>query len=169
MPQFTNLSRVIVAIDPAVSNNSQSDETGIIVAGKGYDGFGYILDDLTMKGTPEQWATRAINAYRDYHADRIIAEVNNGGDLVQQVIRSVDRMVPYKAVRASRGKVTRAEPIVSLYEQGRIFHIKEFPLLEEQMCNFAPQYMDKSPDRVDALVWALTELMLESHAPPQIF
>lgn len=155
------LVRVVVAIDPAVSSGEDSDETGIIVAGKGADGHGYVLDDLTCRMSPDGWATRAVNAYYKHEADRIVAEVNNGGDLVEATIRTVDRKIPYKAVRASKGKRTRAEPIAALYEQGKIHHVGSFPLLEDQMCNFTPDGYDGSPDRVDALVWALTELMLK--------
>lgn len=155
------LIRIVVAIDPAVTSGENSDETGIIVAGKGVDGHGYVLEDLSCRMSPDGWATRAVNAYHKYEADRIVAEVNNGGDLVETTIRTVDRRIPYKAVRASKGKRTRAEPIAALYEQGKIHHVGSFPLLEDQMCNFTPDGYDGSPDRVDALVWALTELMLK--------
>jgi len=101
-----------------------------------------------------------VNAYREFEADRVVAEVNNGGELVETVLRTIDPKLSYKAVHASRGKRLRAEPIVSLYEQGKIFHVKAFPELEEQMCNYNPMAYDDSPDRLDALVWALTELML---------
>lgn len=149
-----------MAIDPAATATEDSDETGIIVAGKGVDGYGYVLDDLTCRLSPEKWARRAINAFHDYGADRIIAEVNNGGDMVYAVLRTVDRTIPYKKVHASRGKMVRAEPIAALYEQGKIFHLRPFIELEDQMCNFIPDNYDREDDRVDALVWALTELML---------
>jgi len=155
------LIRIVVAIDPAVTSGEDSDETGIIVAGKGVDGHAYVLDDLSCRLSPDGWARRAVDAYHRYEADRIVAEVNNGGDLVEATIRTVDSKAAYKAVRASKGKRTRAEPIAALYEQGKIHHVGSFPLLEDQMCNFTPDGYDGSPDRVDALVWALTELMLK--------
>jgi phage terminase large subunit-like protein len=162
-PAAPALRRVVVAIDPAVSASDESSETGIIVAGVGRDGHGYVLADATIKASPASWAGRAIDCYRRYRADRIIAEVNNGGDLVEATIRSVDASVPYKAVHASRGKHTRAEPVAALYERGLIHHVGDtgsFEALEDQMCNWLPDPGVPSPDRMDALVWALTELML---------
>lgn len=156
------LTRIVVAIDPAVTANEDSDETGIIVAGTArIDGtlHGFILDDLTLKGSPDEWARAAIRAYRNWRADRVIAETNNGGDMIEYTIRTVDQNIAFSQVRASRGKQTRAEPIAALYEQGRVHHVSVFPELEDQMCQWIPG--DKSPDRVDAMVWALTELMLE--------
>lgn len=153
-----NMTRIVVAIDPAVSTTDESSETGIVVAGVGKDGHGYVLDDLTVKASPHEWATRAVNAYHDYQADRIVAEVNNGGDMVEHTVRTVDRRVSFKQVRASRGKLTRAEPVAALYEQGKVHHLGVLSQLEDQMCSWVPG--DTSPDRMDALVWALTELML---------
>lgn len=152
--------RVVVAIDPAVTSGEDSDETGIIVAGRGVDGRAYVLDDLTCRLSPDGWANRAVGAYDTHAADRIVAEVNNGGDLVERVVRTVSPRVSYKKVHASRGKRVRAEPIAALYEQDKVSHVGGFPELEDQMCAFVPEGMDGSPDRVDALVWALTELML---------
>ncbi len=152
--------RAVVAIDPAMTSGEESNETGIILAAKGVDGHGYVLDDLTCRLSADGWAKRAVNAYEQRKADRIIAEVNNGGDLVERVIRVVSPNVSYKAVHASKGKRVRAEPIAALYEQKRIHHVGAFPQLEDQMCNYTPDGFDGSPDRVDALVWALTELML---------
>jgi len=160
MPEYRDLTRVVVAIDPAVSAGPNSDETGIVVCGLGVDACGYVLDDLSCRLSPEAWATRVVNAYYEYQADRVLAEVNNGGDLVQAVLRTVDPRVPYKAIHAARGKYLRAEPVSSLYAQGRVFHIRRFPELEEQMCTFVPGSFDRSPDRLDALVYALTELMV---------
>ncbi len=154
------LERVVVAIDPATSNNDNSDETGIIVAGIGVDGYGYVLDDYSCKASPNTWAKKAIAAYNKYSADRIIGEVNQGGDMIENVIRSQTRNVPYKGVRATRGKQIRAEPIASLYEQGKVMHIGHLSELEDQLCTWEPGR--DSPDRLDALVWALTELMLKS-------
>lgn len=155
------MSRVVVAIDPAVTSGEDSDETGIVVCGRGVDGRGYVLADRTCRLSPDGWARRATVAYDEFQADRIIAEVNNGGDLVERVIRTVGGSYPYRAVRASRGKATRAEPIAALYEQGKVHHVGGFPELEDQMCSYTPDGYDGSPDRVDALVWALTELMVE--------
>lgn len=162
------LIRVVVAIDPAVTSGEHSDETGIIVAGKDRDGHGYVLADLTCRKSPEGWAREAIRAYHAYEADRIIAEVNQGGDMVEHTLRMVDRTIPYKAVHASRGKRTRAEPVAALYEQGKIHHVGSFPQLEDQMCLYTPDGYDGSPDRVDALVWAFTELLVDDR-PIQIF
>lgn len=152
------LVRIVVAIDPAVTNTSESDETGIIVAGLDASGAYHVLADRSCRMSPDGWARRAITALDEYRADRIVAEVNNGGDLVEATIRTVRRNVPYKKVHASRGKRVRAEPIAALYEQGRVTHHGNLDLLEDQMVTFLPEGSDGSPDRVDALVWALTEL-----------
>ena len=162
--QAPQLRRVVVAIDPAVSTGRDSDETGIIVAGIGEDGLGYVLEDGSEQLRPEAWAGRAVALYRRHQADRVVGESNNGGDLVEATLRAVDRAVSYKSVRASRGKAVRAEPVAALYEQGRVKHRGAFPALEDQMCAFASDFdrsrAGYSPDRVDALVWALTELMI---------
>jgi phage terminase large subunit-like protein len=158
------MQRVVVAIDPAVTSGEDADETGIVVAGKGVDGFGYVLADRTCRLSPDGWAKRAVLAAEEFQADRIVAEVNNGGDLVERVIRTTDPTASYKKVHASRGKRVRAEPIAALYEQGKVSHVGGFAELEDQMVSFVPEGMDGSPDRVDALVWALTELMLEPAA-----
>jgi predicted phage terminase large subunit-like protein len=156
-----DLQRIVVAIDPAVSSHEGSDETGIIVAGRDERGHGWVLEDLSGKYQPADWARTAIEAYGRHSADRIVAEVNQGGDMVENTIRTIDANVPFTAVHASRGKYTRAEPVAALYEQGRIHHIGGYPQLEDQMCAFVPD-IDRgkmgSPDRVDALVWALSEL-----------
>lgn len=152
------LVRIVVAIDPAVTSTSESDETGIIVAGLDASGAYHVLADRSCRMSPDGWARRAITALDEYRADRIVAEVNNGGDLVEATIRTVRRNVPYKKVHASRGKRVRAEPIAALYEQGRVTHHGNLDLLEDQMVTFLPEGSDGSPDRVDALVWALTEL-----------
>jgi len=152
------LKRIVVAIDPAVTSNADSDETGIVIAGKGVDDQFYILADLSLMATPQGWAKTAIQAYYDFKADRIIAEVNNGGDLVEAVIRQVDQNVSYRKVSASRGKQIRAEPIAALYEQGRVHHVGLFSSLEDQMCDWNPAESKYSPDRMDALVWAITDL-----------
>ncbi len=156
-----DLARVVVAIDPAVTHGEDSDETGIVVAGLDVHGRGHVLADRSCRLSPDGWARRAIAAYRDYGADRVVAEVNNGGDLVESVLRAVDPNIPYTAVHASRGKRVRAEPVAALYEQGRVTHAEVFPELEDQLCTYTPESGD-SPDRLDALVWAITHLMLGS-------
>jgi predicted phage terminase large subunit-like protein len=161
------LRRIVVAIDPAVSNNEGSDETGIVVAGVTKDQQIYVLEDLSSKCAPHEWAAKAIAAYRRHKADRILAEVNNGGAMVEATIRALDHHVSFKAVHASRGKVVRAEPIAALYEQSKVHHVGNFPVLEDQMCAFTSDFdrarVGYSPDRVDALVWALTELSGPQH------
>jgi predicted phage terminase large subunit-like protein len=158
------LRRVVVAVDPALSAGEDADETGIVVAALGQDGQGYVLDDLSGRFPPHGWARRAVAAYHAHKADRVVAEVNNGGDLVEATIRMIDAGASFRAVHASRGKVVRAEPVAALYEQGRVHHVGSFPALEDQMCAFAPSFDRRaagySPDRLDALVWALSDLMV---------
>ena len=160
--QTPQTSRLVVAVDPAVTSGEESDDTGIIVAGR--DGKrGYVLADLTCHLSPDGWARRAVEAYHRFGADRIVAEANQGGDMVKSVIRSVDPSVPVRLVRATRGKRVRAEPIAALYEQGRVAHAEVFPELEDQLVTWTPDSPD-SPDRLDALVWALTDLDLSRPA-----
>lgn len=153
---------MVVAIDPAATSQEESDETGIVVAGKGVDGHAYLLADLSCRLSPAGWARRAVEAFDRYRADRIVGEVNNGGEMVEAVIRTVRASIPFKAVHASRGKAVRAEPVAALYEQGRVHQVGMFAELEQQLRAFTPDgYMgDGSPDRADAAIWALTELML---------
>lgn len=161
------LVRVVVGVDPAATSTEEADETGIVVAGIDNRGIGYVLDDVTVRDTPRGWASQAVAALSRHRADRIVAEVNNGGEMVENTIRTlrdendrpVGKSVPYKSVRASRGKYTRAEPISALYEQGRVRHVGMFSELEDQLCSWVPG--EASPDRMDALVWALTDLMLD--------
>lgn len=153
------LKRVIVAVDPAVSNNEKSNETGIIVAGLGVDNEGYVLADRTLVGSPGEWADAVFKAYDEFKADAVIAETNNGGDLVEANLRAKRKNFAYKKVHASRGKAIRAEPVASLDEQGRVHHVGLFAELEDQMCDFNPLVEpDISPDRMDARVWAFWEL-----------
>tara|TARA_B100000686_G_scaffold354859_1_gene467749 strand:+ start:1644 stop:3044 length:1401 start_codon:yes stop_codon:yes gene_type:complete len=152
--------RIVVAIDPAVSRKTSSDETGIIVAGLGQDGDGYVLEDQSARLSPAGWASRAVELYHRYQADRIVVETNQGGDMAVHTLRTADRNVAIKKLHASRGKWTRAEPVAALDEQGRIHHVGQFTALEDQMCRFKPGNNRHSPDRVDARVWAMTELML---------
>jgi phage terminase large subunit-like protein len=157
------LKRVVVAIDPAAKKNEVVEDgaaTGIVVAAVGEDGRGYVLDDATCRESPNGWARKAVACFDRYDGDCIVGEVNNGGDMVESTVRVVRSTVPFKAVHASRGKWTRAEPVAALYEQGRISHVGTFAELEDEMVNFGPNGMvgDQCCDRVDALVWALTEL-----------
>lgn len=156
-----DLVRIVVAVDPAVSSSEESSETGIVVAGVDELGDGFVLEDLSGRYTPHGWATKAVEAYVRYEADHIIAEVNNGGALVEHTVRTVSADVAYRAVRASRGKHARAEPVAALYEQGRVHHVGAFAELEDQQCTWIPgDPKAKSPDRLDALVWGLSDLML---------
>ena len=155
-----DLVRVVVAIDPATTSKDTSDETGIIAAGKGIDGHAYVMADRSARVSPDRWARRAVQAFDDFDADVVVGEVNNGGDLVELTIRTVRKSISYKAVHASRGKYVRAEPVSALYEQDKVSHVEPFTDLEDQMCTWLPE-SGESPDRMDALVWALTELMLE--------
>ena len=157
-----SLSRVVVAIDPAVSSNARSNETGIVVAGIDSDKRCYVLADGSGRMSPNSWAGRAIALYEQHRAGEIIGETNNGGDLVREVLRTASegRTLPFRAVNASRGKYARAEPIAALYEQGKVHHVGMFTELEDQMCTWTPHGpADTSPDRMDALVWALTHLI----------
>lgn len=163
------LRRVVVAVDPPVTAGRGSDACGIVIAGLGLDGEFYILDDRSVQGvSPEAWARTAIFAMEEFKADRLIAEVNNGGDLVESVLRTIDEKLPYKSVRASRSKLTRAEPIAALYEQGRVHHLAVFPELEDELCSYGALAGQSSPDRLDALVWALTELAFHHETDPKI-
>jgi phage terminase large subunit-like protein len=163
--QCPQLRRIVVAIDPAATSGEEADETGIIVAGKDDNGVGYVLADLSGRYPPTDWARLAIKAYRDYRADRLVAETNNGGEMVEHTLRVVDDNIAFTAVHASRGKVVRAEPAAALYEQDRMRHVGAFPELEDQMCAFTTDFdrqaAEYSPDRVDALVWALSDLLIE--------
>ena len=158
--------RIIVGVDPAVSSGRDADETGIVTVARGRNRHFYVLSDASMTGRPTEWAGRAVAEYHRFHADRIAGEVNNGGDLIETVLRSIDADVSFRAVRAMRGKIERAEPVAALYEQRRVHHLGRFPELEEQMTTFRPESGD-SPDRLDALVWAVTMLM-ENSSPRHI-
>jgi len=161
------LLRIVVAIDPSAT--SGGNEAGIVAAGLGIDKHGYVLSDDSMQVSPLAWAKQAIVRYNRLKADRIIAEVNHGGEMVETIIRQIrdegDRpigaSIPYKALHASRGKQARAEPVAALYEQGRVHHVGMFAELEDELCGWEPNEGMPSPNRLDALVWALTDLMLE--------
>jgi len=164
------LTRIVVAIDPAMTkggarregeDSRTTAEMGIVVAGTAANGRGYVLADVSAHCTPDDAARRAIGAYKLWQADRVIGEVNNGGDWIETVLRAHAPNVAYRALHASRGKQARAEPVAALYEQGRVHHVGGFPELEDQLCGWEPDSGQPSPDRLDALVWALTELMIE--------
>lgn len=156
--ELSQLVRVVVAIDPEATSGENSAETGIMIAGKGMDGHGYLLDDASLRATPNGWATVAVAAYRKWEADRMVAEANNGGEMVAATIEAVPGAPVVGLLHASRSKQARAEPIAALYERGRIHHVGAFPDLEDQLCMWAPGEGQPSPDRLDALVWAFTEL-----------
>lgn len=162
------LRRVVVSVDPAVTSNAESDLTGIIVAGIDVNGCSYILEDATDRYTPEQWATKAVDLYHKYSADRIVAERNQGGEMVRHTLKTVDETIPIKLVHASRGKFARAEPVSALYERGKVKHVKGLDLLEDQMVQWEPLGSIGSPDRLDAMVWAITELALKGIAKPEL-
>jgi phage terminase large subunit-like protein len=162
------LVRVVVSLDPAVSANAESDMTGMIVAGMDLNGTCYILADHTDRYTPEQWATKAIELYNEYEADCIVAERNQGGEMVRHTLLTVDDSVPIRMVHASRGKFARAEPVSSLYERGKVKHVKGLDALEDQLVQWEPLGSIGSPDRLDALVWAVTNLALKSVAKPAL-
>lgn len=164
-PEAPDMERIIVAVDPAATSGEDADETGIVAVGvsRDEDGVqrGYVLADRSLRGTPDEWAKAAVSLYHELDADRIVAEKNQGGEMVEAVLRSADRNVPVTLVTATRGKRVRAEPIAALYEQGRVHHVGRFNNLEDQMCLFTAdgeRHPGDSPDRVDALVWGLTSL-----------
>lgn len=165
------LRRVVVAVDPPASSRRSSDACGLVVAGLDEDGRAVVLADATMQSAkPQDWAARAVALFHEHEADCIVAEVNQGGEMVAAVLRAIDPAVPVREVRASRGKWLRAEPVAALYAQGRVFHARRFPELEDEMCDFGPDGLSngRSPDRVDALVWALSELLLGRTQRPRV-
>jgi phage terminase large subunit-like protein len=171
VPSCPELRSIVVAVDPPVTATASSDACGIVVAGIGADGRAYIAADRTIQGrTPDVWAGAVIAAYREFLADRVVAEVNQGGDLVVSILKQIDTNVAVRKVRATRGKWLRAEPVASLYAEGRVAHVGCFEMLEDQMCAFGADGLarGRSPDRVDALVWALTDLMLDAPASPRV-
>lgn len=161
------MRRIVVAVDPAVTAKEESAETGIIAAGLGEDGRGHVLADRSGRYSPGGWAAEVIRLYNELGADRIVAEGNQGGDLVAHTMRSLAPNLPITIVHAHRGKAARAEPVAALYEQGKVSHVAGLPELEDQMVNWEPLSGLPSPDRLDALVWALTHLMLDE-APPLV-
>ena len=162
------LSRIVVSVDPAVTNKTDSDMTGMVVAGIDQEGTAYVLEDHTDHYSPKEWAAKAIELYHEHMADRIVAERNQGGDMVRHTLQTEDENVPIKLVHASRGKMARAEPVSALYEQGKVKHVKGLNDLEDQMVQWEPLGSIGSPDRLDAMVWALTDLSLNGYAKPQL-
>ncbi|WP_137045488.1 DNA-packaging protein [Pseudolabrys sp. FHR47] len=165
------LTRIVVAIDPPGSSRRGADACGIVAAGRSESGHLYVLDDASAAGlSPSGWATKAVALYRKLEANRIVVEVNMGGEMVRSVLREVDSAVPLQEVHATRGKYLRAEPVAALYEQGKVKHVGAFPLLEDEMCDFGLDGLSsgRSPDRLDALVWALTALSERRHEGPRI-
>jgi len=166
--EVPNLSRIVVSIDPAITSNAESDMTGIVVAGVDQEGIAYVLEDHTGRYTPQQWAAKAVELYHEHMADRVVAERNQGGDMVRHTLHTEDETVPVKLVHASRGKMARAEPVSALYEQDKVRHVRGLNDLEDQMVQWEPLGSIGSPDRLDALVWALTDLSLNGYAKPQL-
>lgn len=163
--------RIVVAVDPPASSGRRAASCGIVAAGIDEAGTGYVLADASLvRAKPSEWAARAVAACRRWHADALVVEANQGGEMVTSVIREVDAAVPVLSVHATRGKYLRADPVALLYEQGRVRHVGAFPELEDEMCDFGPGGLSsgRSPDRLDALVWALTELMLKPRAAPRV-
>ena len=161
--QAPEMRRIVVAVDPSgTRGDGGGDDIGIVVAGLGIDGRAYVLGDETCQLSPEGWGRRAVDLYHRWNADRIVGERNFGGDMVRFTVATADKKAAFKEVTASRGKAVRAEPVSALYEQGKVSHVGTFSDLEDQMCNFTPSGFigEGSPDRADALVWALTELMM---------
>lgn len=166
--EVPTLNRIVVSIDPAVTSNAESDMTGIVVAGVDVNGIAYVLEDHTGRYTPQQWASKAVELYREHMADRIVAERNQGGDMVRHTLHTEDETVPVKLVHASRGKMARAEPVSALYEQDKVRHVRGLNDLEDQMVQWEPLGSIGSPDRLDALVWAITDLSLNGYAKPTL-
>ena len=163
--------RIVVGVDPPAASRPGSDACGIVAAGRAADGMVYVLEDATIAGLqPAGWAMKAVALYRRLVADTLVAEVNQGGDMVRAVIAQVDAGVPIKCVHATRGKWLRAEPVAALYSQGKVKHARPFEELEDQMCDFGQTGLSagRSPDRLDALVWAVTDLAIRPRAEPRI-
>lgn len=167
--QELDVEKIVVAIDPAVTSHAGSDETGLIVAARDARGHFYVLADASGKHAPEVWARLSVHLYEEWGADVVVGEVNEGGDLIARMLRLTDADVPFKPVRAMKSKGARAFPVAALYEQGRVHHVGTHTLLEDQMCRFTSAGITGgSPDRVDALVWAITELMGGAHTSPRV-
>jgi phage terminase large subunit-like protein len=171
LKQMQPLHRIVVAVDPPAVAQAPDSCCGIVVAGLDASGRAIVLADCSLSNaTPSAWAHAVLRAFRRYDADRVVAEINQGGDMVAALLKSVEATLPLTTVRATRGKFLRAEPVAALYEQGRVLHAGAMPELEDQMCDFGPDGLSngRSPDRLDALVWALTALMLKDQSEPRI-
>ncbi len=166
-PPTEEWQRVVISVDPADTNKETSDETGIVVIGLHANKQAYVLEDATMKSKPNQWVKKVVDLYHLYKADRVVAEVNKGGDMVRDLLLAQDDHISFKGVRATRGKAIRAEPIVNLYEQGKVKHKTPMGFLEKQLCGFVPEASRASPDRLDTLVWGLTDLFLSGEGAYQ--
>lgn len=166
-PPDENWKRVVIAVDPAETNGESSDETGIVIVGLHSNNKAYVLQDASLKASPSQWIRKVVELYETYQADRVVAEVNKGGDMVKDLLLTCCPHISYKGVRATKGKTVRAEPVVSLYEQNKVKHAQPLPELERQLCEWVPGTTAKSPDRMDALVWGLTDLFLSNEARHQ--
>jgi phage terminase large subunit-like protein len=168
--EHPDLDLLVVGVDPAMTSHEDSNETGIVAAGmawiEGVDHY-YVLGDVSGRLTPDRWANGAIDLLEEYEGDWIVGEVNNGGDLVEYTIRTVDPNVPFRQVRASRGKRVRADPVAAIYAQGRGHHVGVFRDLEDQLCNWEPGKNQESPDRLDGLVWAISQMMPKKKRPPK--
>ncbi len=151
--------RIVIDIDPAVKATDTSDETGIVAVGLGFNDHVYILEDASGVYKPADWCIQAVMLYNKWKADRVVGEVNNGGDLIETVLRTVAKNIPYTGVHATRNKLTRAEPVAALYEQGKAHHVGRFVELEYEQTTWAAKKGDKSPNRIDALVWGVAELL----------
>jgi len=155
-----DLVKVVIGVDPESSSGDQSAETGIVACGAGVDKHGYLIEDATIRGTPAVWGHRVVSTFYKMKANYVVAEANNGGEMVAHVIKTIDANVPVKMVYASRGKYTRAEPVASMAEKGEMHHVGWYPELEDQLCQWTPGTSEKSPDRLDAYVWGMTELFI---------
>jgi phage terminase large subunit-like protein len=177
--EVPELKRLVIAVDPSVSTNEGSNETGIIAIGLGYNNHAYVLDDRSGVYKPDEWGREVVALYNNdgerlpRKGDRVIGEKNNGGDMVEATVRTFDRNISYQGVWASKGKFVRAEPCSALYEQGKVHHVGAFPKLEDQMCEFTADFdrvrSGYSPDRLDALVWGLTKLLVDYQVPDMTF
>ena len=163
-----HFARIVVSVDPAVTSNEESDMTGIVVAGVDFNGTAYVLEDATERLSPQGWAKKAVELYNKYGADRIVAERNQGGEMVRHTLHTEDDSVPVRLVHASRGKYARAEPVSALYERGKVKHVKGLDELETQMRTWEPLGSIGSPDRLDAMVWAITDLVLKGVVQPEM-
>jgi phage terminase large subunit-like protein len=163
--ELPEITRLVVAIDPAVTAKATSDETGLVVVALGRNGHGYVIADHSGRYSPDEWARQAVGLYRHHKANLIVAETNQGGEMVGHTIRTIDPDVAFSSVHASKGKRARAEPVAALYEQARVHHVGMFPELEDQLCTWDAMLDPASPDRLDALVWGISELMVDGYSP----